>query len=308
MKKSLLIIGGGFFGRSIIDYFLKTKKLKKKINKIIILTKTSNIFIPPELKKDYKIIKIKKDISKARKVIFADYVIYCAILKNYANDYKAIKNYSKLARKYHKNSSIVYTSSGAVYGKQLQKNKKINDFQITDVKSCFSLLKKKYALLKIKNEKIFQELTNSNIKVSVARCFTFVGKHLPLDSYYVVGNFIKSIIYKKPIEVKSKIKVIRTYMHADDLAECLIKLMFNNSTNFETYNIGSDNIIDIHILAKKLSKKYSIKNIIKKNINDIGHDRYVPSINKFRKKFKFTKKINSYSAILKTVKELKQNI
>ena len=86
MKKSLLIIGGGFFGRSIIDYFLKTKKLKKKINKIIILTKTSNIFIPPELKKDYNIIKIKKDISKARKVIFANYVIYCAISKNYAND------------------------------------------------------------------------------------------------------------------------------------------------------------------------------------------------------------------------------
>ena len=307
MKKSLLIIGGGFFGRSIIDYFLKTKKLKKKINKIIILTKTSNIFIPPELKKDYNIIKIKKDISKARKVIFADYVIYCAISKNYANDYKAVKNYSKLARRYHKNSSIVYTSSGAVYGKQLKKNKKINDFQTTDVKSCFSLLKKKYALLKIKNEKIFQELTNSNIKVSVARCFTFVGKHLPLDSNYVVGNFIKSIIYKKPIEVKSKIKVIRTYMHADNLAECLIKLMFNNSTNFTTYNIGSDNIIDIHILAKKLSKKYRIKNIIQKKISDIEHDRYVPSISKFRKKFKFKKKLNSYSAILKTIKEFKQN-
>jgi len=305
MKKSLLIIGGGFFGRSIIDYFLKKKKLKKKINKIIILTKKSNIYIPPELKKDYNILKIKKDISKARKIIFADYIIYCAMSKNYANDYKAVKNYSKLARRYHNNSSIVYTSSGAVYGKQLQKNKRINDFQTTNTKSCFSPLKKKYALLKIKNEKIFQELANSNIKVSVARCFTFVGKHLPLESNYVVGNFIKSIIDKKSIEVKSKIKVIRTYMHADNLAECLIKLMFSNSTNFATYNIGSDNIIDIHVLAKKLSKKYKIKNIIQKKISDIEYDRYVPSITKFRKKFKFKKKLNSYSAILKTIKEFK---
>ena len=96
-------------------------------------------------------------------------------------------------------------------------------------------------------------------------------------------------------------------MHADDLAECLIKLMFNNSTNFATYNIGSDNIINIHILAKKLSKKYRIKNIIQKKISDIEHDRYVPNISKFRKKFKFSKKTNSYSAVLKTIKELKQN-
>ena len=96
-------------------------------------------------------------------------------------------------------------------------------------------------------------------------------------------------------------------MHADDLAECLIKLMFNNSTNFATYNIGSDNIIDIHILAKKLSKKYKIKNIIQKKISDIEYDRYVPSISKFRTKFKFKRKLSSYSAILKTIKEFKQN-
>ena len=34
-----------------------------------------------------------------------------------------------------------------------------------------------------------------------------------------------------------------------------------------------------------MSKKYRIKNIIQKKISDIEHDRYVPSISKFRKKF-----------------------
>ena len=308
MKKSILIIGSsGFFGNSILDYFKKKKNLKNKINKIILISRSKKNYIDPELKKNYQIIQIKEDISKAKNIIFADYIIYCAISKNYAEDYKAVKNYFKLAKKYHKNSSIVYTSSGAVYGKQSKKINKIDDTQIVNSKKIFSEAKKEYGLLKIKNEKVFEKLSNINIKVCAARCFAFVGKHLPLDSNYVIGNLIKSILSKKSLEVKSKIKVIRTYMHSDDLAECLIKLAFNNSTNFLTYNIGSDNIIDIHSLAKKLSKKYKIKNIIQKNISKKNYDRYVPNISKFRKKFKFKKELNSYNAILKTIKEFKQN-
>ena len=308
MKKSILIIGsGGFFGNSILDYLKKKKVLKKKINKIILLSRSKKNLIHPELKNNYKVIQIKEDISKAKKIIYADYIIYCAISKNYNDDYKSVKNYFKLAKRYHKNSSIVYTSSGAVYGKQLKKNIRINDLQKVDTKKYFSPLKRKYALLKIKNEKIFQNLSNENIKVCTARCFAFVGKYLPLDSNYVIGNFIKSILDNKSIEVKSKIKVTRTYMHAHDLAECLIKLAFNNSTNFTTYNIGSDNIIDIHSLARKLSKKYKIKNINQKNISKKDYDRYVPSISKFRKKFQFKKQLNSYNAIIKTIKEFKKN-
>jgi nucleoside-diphosphate-sugar epimerase len=308
MKKSILIIGsGGFFGNSILDYLNKKKILKKKINKIILVSRSKKNQIPLGLKKNYKVIQIKKDISKAKRIIFADYVIYCAISKNYADDYKSVKNYFRLAKKYHKNSSIVYTSSGAVYGKQLKSNFRINDLQKIESKKFFSSSKKKYALLKIKNEKIFKDLSDENIKVCVARCFAFVGKHLPLNTNYVVGNFIKSILENKSIEVESKIKVSRTYMHAQDLAECLIKLAFENSTNFTTYNIGSDNIIDIHSLAKKLSKKYKIKNINQKSISKKDYDRYVPSISKFRKKFKFKKQLNSYNAIIKTIKEFKLN-
>ena len=110
-----------FFGNSILDYLEKKKSLKKKINKIILISRSKKNYISTELKKNYKIVQIKEDISKAKKILFADYVIYCAISKNFTNDYKAVKNYFKLAKKYHKDSSVVYTSSGAVYGKQLKK-------------------------------------------------------------------------------------------------------------------------------------------------------------------------------------------
>ncbi len=308
MKKSILIIGGGgFFGKSIIDYFLKKKNLKNKINKIIIITKSSKNFIHPELKKNYKIIQIKNDIANFKKIPFADYVIYCVRSRSSKEDYRGIKNYSKLAKKYHVNSNIVYTSSGAVYGKQSKKISRIKENVPVDSSQKLSKTKKSYAIQKIKNEEIFQKLSNFGPNVVIARCFAFVGKNLPLESNYVVGNFISSILNKTEIIVKSNVKVVRSYMHSDDLAESLIKLALYNATKFSIYNIGSENIIDIHALAKKLSKKYKIKNITQRNISKKYYDRYVPSISKFRKKFKFKKQLNSYSAIIKTIKEFKLN-
>ena len=143
MKKSVLIIGGGgFFGKSIIDFFLKKKNLQNKINKIIIITKASKNFIHPDLKKNYKIIQIKRDISKVKRIPFANYVIYCVMSKNLKEDDKGVKNYFKLAKKYHVNSNIVYTSSGAVYGKQPKKILRIKDSFAVDLDQKLTHYKK----------------------------------------------------------------------------------------------------------------------------------------------------------------------
>ena len=96
-SKSLLIIGGtGFFGKSILDYFQNYNSLK--IKKIIIFSRRKqNIQINKILKKKIKIIKISGNILKIKKLPSADYVIYAAILKNYDQDLKAVKNYINLS-------------------------------------------------------------------------------------------------------------------------------------------------------------------------------------------------------------------
>ena len=168
--KSLLLIGGtGFFGNSILKYFLNSKSLKKKFNKIIIISrkKLEKFDYLEKLKKSYSIIKINRDILKLTSLPEVDYVIYSAILKNFREDYLAIKNYTRLAKKYHKNSKILFTSSGAIYGKQpnnivsfkenyLQNNKKIN------YKKNY---KKKYAYYKMKNEELFHQLQDHHAEL-----------------------------------------------------------------------------------------------------------------------------------------------
>ena len=80
--KTLLIIGGtGFFGNSILSYFSNSKTLKKKFNKIIIISrkKLKDLDYIKKLKKNYKVIKINSDLLKLKKLPCANYVIYTAI-------------------------------------------------------------------------------------------------------------------------------------------------------------------------------------------------------------------------------------
>lgn len=305
MTKTLLIIGGGFFGKSILDFMLKKKGLEKKIKKIIIITKSSNIFLSKELRKKFLIDHIKLDITKAKKLPFADLIIYSVISSNYKLDHKGVKNFYNIAKKNFVNSKIIYTSSGAVYGKQKKINSRVKEEHLNRNKEKFENIKKEeYAKTKIKNEQIFKKLLNYKIKVSIVRCFAFVGKHIPLKSKFVIGNFIYDIIHHKTINVKSKHRVLRTYMDGYDLADCLLKILFNSKKKYEIYNIGSDDIIDIHDLATTLGKKYKLNVKINKKFQDIIKDIYIPNILKFRKNYGYEKKFNSLKAINQTISEI----
>ena len=306
-SKTLLIIGGtGFFGKSILDYFFNYS-LSKNIKKILLLSRGINkIKINRKLKKKIKIINIYGDISKLNKVPFADYVIYCAIIDDYNQDYKAVCNYYELAKKYHYKSRILYTSSGAIYGQQPKYIKKIKENYLSFKKKIKfrSNLKNIYSISKLKSEKKFQELGKLGIKVSIARCFAFVGKHLPRNKGYAVGNFIGNIVKTKTVKVNSTFDVVRSYMYDDDLARWLLKIVFKANSKCPIYNVGSDSEISIFKLADLLSKKYNIKLICKtKNSNFV--DRYVPNINKAKNKLRLNIKYNNLESVIKTIKLLR---
>ena len=303
--KTLLIIGGtGFFGNSILSYFSNSKILKRKFNKIIVISrnKLATFRYTKKLKKNYSVIKINCDILKLKKLPKADYVIYATILKNYRDDYLAVKKYTKLAKIYHSNSNILYTSSGAVYGQQPNKirgfkenylnyNKKIN-FKKGD--------KQYYANFKLRSEKLFEKMGNEGFNVSIARCFAFVGEHLPLNSNFVIGNIIQNILDGASIKINANYKIFRSYMYADDLVRWLLKILHNSNTKCPIYNVGSNDKISIHQVTNILAKKYSLK-IDTEKLSLKKIDNYMPSISKAKKILGLKINKTSIEGIIKTI-------
>jgi len=308
--KSLLIIGGtGFFGKSILNYLLNDSFLNVKINKIFILSrrKIELAIYKKKLKKKLKIIKINSDILTIKNLPIADYVIYAAILKNYSNDHKAVKKYLELAKKNHFKSKILYISSGAIYGKQPHSiiGFKENFLQFNNKISFKKGYKNEYSKIKLKNEKLFHKFAKKGAKVSIARCFSFVGEDLPRSSYYVVGNLIKNILNNETINIKSNYRIIRSYMYSDDLVRWLFKILFHSNVSCPIYNVGSNDEVEIHELAALLGKKYNL--IIKsKTINEKVVDRYIPCINKAKRELVLKNNCNSFQAIIKTINLLKK--
>lgn len=305
--KSLLIIGGsGFFGKSILNYFSNLKK-KKKIDKIIIYSrrKFKNRQLIKKLKKNFLIREINKNLLKVKNLPKADYVIYTAIIdNNYDKDHLSVKNYCYLAKKYHKNSLILYVSSGAVYGKQKKTTNSFNEnyLQYKRKKNFGDNYKEKYSSIKLKNEKLFKKLGAFGLKVSIARCFNVVGEFVPRNSNFVIGNIIQNILDKKNITIKANYKVIRSYMYSDDLARWLLKILYSSNINCPIFNVGSDDPVSIHKLADFLAKKYKLKVEKSDKISNIIIDKYLPNIQKAKKNFNLRVILNSYDSVVKTIK------
>jgi nucleoside-diphosphate-sugar epimerase len=311
--KSLLIIGGtGFFGKSILKYLSINNSANIKINKIFILSrgKLKLAIYNQQLKKKFKIIKIYSNILTVKNLPIVDYVIYTAILKNYKEDHNAVRKYLNIAKKYHLKSKILYISSGAIYGKQPNSilALKENYFQFNKKINFKKSYKKEYSKIKLKNERLFQKFGKKGGKVSIARCFSFVGEFLPRNSKYIAGNFIKNILNNQKLNIKADYLVTRSYMHEDNLVRWLLEILKSSNEACPIYNVGSNDAISVHKLARLLAKKYNL-DIDSSNIkiSKDKFDKYIPNIDKAKKQLKLKTNYSSLGAIIKTIDLLKKN-
>jgi dTDP-glucose 4,6-dehydratase len=303
--KKLLIIGGtGFFGKSILDSFQRGRLDKYSISEVIVIARSTNV-----LKNEYpelinnNVQLISGDIGDLNEIPYADIIIHAASSTN-KQDYIldglnqkknieiATSNYCKLAKENHKNSKIVYCSSGAVYGQQPPDVDKISeDFDFNSVKGL-AVEKRNYAIGKRNSEESIIQLGEEGLSVSIARCFAFYGKYLPKDQHFAYGNFVGRAERGEAVQVNAINPVYRSYMSADDLIDSLIIIALNSDRSCPIYNVGSDEAILIHDLAKKIAAEYRVSCEINEITELDNVDRYVPNTNKLKNLVKNFQKIS----------------
>ena len=198
---------------------------------------------------------------------------------------------------------FLLTSSGAVYGKQPPELSHVQEDYSgapdpTQPLSAYGEAKRLAELLC----SIYQK--EYGIETTFARCFSFVGPHLPLDIHYAIGNFIRDGLAGGPIHVSGDGTPYRSYMYAADLAIWLWTILFHGQPG-AAYNVGSDDAISIRDLAYEVSVAFfpSPKVVIAKSpASGRPPERYVPSVKKARESLGLDSWINLKEALNRTIK------
>jgi nucleoside-diphosphate-sugar epimerase len=179
----------------------------------------------------------------------------------------------------HHTKKLLFTSSGAVYGRQPPEMTHIpEEYQgAPDITSPLSA----YGEGKRAAEMLCNLYSHQfGIETKIARCFAFVGPYLPLDAKYAIGNFIRDALKGGPIVIKGDGTPYRSYLYAADLAIWLWTILFTGQ-NGRPYNVGSGIALTIREVADIVMRvsEWAIKIDIKTEHDPgIPPERYIPDV------------------------------
>ena len=304
-NSNILITGGtGLFGKSILDALICIHNFYEF--KITVLSRNKNNFLFNYPKYNLEFINfISGDIRNfdCKRQDF-DYIIHAATpasakleKENPKEMYSVILEGTKNIIDIAKNMNVkklLFTSSGAVYGEQYQSIKSFKeDYQGIPITY--------YGKAKKISENIF---LNSNINVSIARCFAVTGPYLNLNIHFAIGNFIKDAIENRDIIIKGDGRPLRSYLYTADLVIWLLAILLK-SENKSIYNVGGRNGISIYDLAKKVSKQvnnYTGKvDILTKSNYNYTTPKYIPNNKKIIKELGVKENYTLDEAIKRTI-------
>jgi nucleoside-diphosphate-sugar epimerase len=183
----------------------------------------------------------------------------------------------------HGTRRFFLTSSGAVYGRQPAQLTHVPEEYVggpdpADPKSAYGEGKRMAESL------CAVYAARHGFQVKIARCFAFVGPHLPLDANYAVGNFVRDALAGGPIRIEGDGTPYRSYLYAADLAAWLWTILVKGQSG-RPYNVGSAADVTIADLAREVAAAVAPEvriSIARTPAPGQPPLRYVPSVERAR--------------------------
>ena len=168
---------------------------------------------------------------------------------------------------------LLHCSSGAVYASLNPGDAPPTELQ--PIENEDSETGSTYADAKIISEKL---VGHSDLNFRIARCFAFLGPHLPMDGSFAAGQFLKSALEGKALTIKGTGRDERSYMYPTDLMTWLWTLLFTAPAQ-SVFNVGSPSVTTISELAEAISRAFALPKPTVIGSGDI-YARYVPDVTK----------------------------
>jgi len=276
---SLLITGAfGFVGKSYLDWLIEQPP--EIIPKNIALVSQSERPIDSKFQELGKqIINIRADLTKEWNFEFEPTHVLNFAADGSANSYteEAGDRYFSINKnliKWLEGKSVdtlFHASSGACnYGTN---NAELGTF--TELRPTMAHFVKKR--LSVESEIMgYAKVKN----LTIARLFSFTGRHIIEKKQYAISNFLDSAKRKKTINIKGNPDTVRSYLAASDMAEWINCSLSRLGRSKDIIQIGSENPITIFELAKYISN-LSGCNIVIESTHE-KKEIYLPNISQTR--------------------------
>ena len=196
---------------------------------------------------------------------------------------------------------MLFLSSGAVYGRQpVTMDKVAEDYcggpDVFSATAPYAEAKRAAELL------CAMESRRSGLDVTIARCFAFVGPHIPLDKHYAIGNFIRDVLGGREIVIQGDGTTTRSYLYASELSLWLVTILLEGQS-LRPYNVGSDIPVTVRELARKVAETEPSPppvRVLGVPVALAVRDHYVPCVDLVKSELGLSQTIDFDTAIMRT--------
>jgi dTDP-glucose 4,6-dehydratase len=203
---------------------------------------------------------------------------------------------------------FLLTRSGAVYGRQPHDRALLpEDFEggprSWDPMSAYAEGKRAAETL------CAIEADQGPMSTRAARCFAFVGPHIPLNAHFAVGNFIRDALRGGPIRISGDGTAVRSYLYMADLAVWLWTLALSPNAS-GAYNVGSEGGVSILELAETVARigaPGAMIELATPRSDGAQPNRYVPCTTRAQSELGLRQRISFDEAIGRTIDWLRQS-